>query len=80
MYAFSISCCSEYDKSKGGFHGRGTIMKFDNSQHRILIDDKDRGKIWLKLNISHKINKYAEGAILYFGSKIWRRMKRIIRT
>jgi hypothetical protein len=66
MFALIISGCSKYDKTKGEISGRGTIINIDSSQHRILIEDYERGKIWLKLNKSDKMNNFSKGSKIVF--------------
>ncbi|MBK3495314.1 DUF3221 domain-containing protein [Viridibacillus sp. YIM B01967] len=55
--------CNRKDKDEpfGGFDIKGDIIEVDEKENRILIEDEDKGLIWISLNDNGNIKRYEEG-------------------
>ncbi|MEH7352580.1 DUF3221 domain-containing protein [Neobacillus drentensis] len=54
-------CSGKEDAVKGEIDLKGIITEIDQAGNRILMEDKDKGLIWVSLPESGDINDYAAG-------------------
>ena len=53
--------CSDKEEVKGTFDIKGNVNELNAQENRILVEDKDKGLIWVALPENADIQNYQEG-------------------
>ena len=56
-----IGCSVNETRVVGGFDFKGDIVEISKAENRILVDDKDKGLVWISLHRNGKITNYEVG-------------------
>lgn len=56
-----VACNNESDEGKGTIDIRGNVVEIDRTNNRILIEDFQKGEIWVVLHENGDIERYEEG-------------------
>lgn len=54
-------CSGTEDAVKGTIDLKGTIVEIDQSGRRILMENKDYGRVWVKLHENGEIEEFENG-------------------
>lgn len=61
ILCFALVGCGKEDHVKGSYDFKGIVTEMDNEGNRILVDDKDKGLVWVTLPDQMKIDRFEKG-------------------